>query len=96
MAGIVLTIGTAVDHLIVITDETLRGEMIYDWKKRLKNAMFIISGAYLTVVSCMLPLWFAGAGLLKGFAFTTIVGVSFGVLIARPAYAVILEILVKE
>ena len=96
MAGIVLTIGTAVDHLIVITDETLRGEMIYDWKKRLKNAMFIISGAYLTVVAGMLPLWFAGAGLLKGFAFTTIVGVSFGVLIARPAYAVILEILVKE
>lgn len=95
MAGIIISIGTAVDHLIVIADETLRGEVIYDWKKRLKSAMFIIFGAYLTVVAGMLPLWFAGAGLLKGFAFTTIVGVSFGVLIARPAYAVVLKALLK-
>ncbi|MBI4153042.1 hypothetical protein HY497_00835 [Candidatus Woesearchaeota archaeon] len=95
MAGIVITIGTAVDHLVVITDETQRGEIVYDWKRRLKNAMFIIIGAYLTVVAAMLPLWFAGAGLLKGFAFTTIVGISFGVLIARPAYAAVLQILVK-
>jgi len=73
----------------------LKGEAFYDWKRRLKNAMFIIFGSYLTVVAGMIPLWFAGAGLLKGFAFTTIVGVSFGVLIARPAYAAILKILLK-
>ena len=30
--------------------------------------------AYLTVVVAMIPLIFAGAGLLKGFAITTIVG----------------------
>jgi preprotein translocase subunit SecD len=95
MAGIIITIGTAVDHLIVITDETLRGSEVYDWKRRLKSAMFIIIGAYLTVLAGMLPLWFAGAGLLKGFAFTTIVGVSFGVFIARPAYAAMLKVLVK-
>lgn len=95
MAGIIITIGTAVDHLIIIADETLHGQVIYDWKKKLKNAMFIIIGAYLTVVAGMIPLWFAGAGLLQGFAFTTIVGVSFGVFIARPAYAALLKILVK-
>jgi preprotein translocase subunit SecD len=53
-------------------------------------------GAYLTTVAGMVPLWFAGAGLLKGFAFTTIAGISFGVLIARPAYAAIIEKLLGD
>ncbi len=97
IAGIIIVIGTAVDHLVVITDETVRGEVAAtDWKVRIKNALFIIMGAYLTAVASMIPLWFAGAGMLKGFAFTTIVGISFGVLIARPAYAAVCEILLKE
>ncbi|MBI4983184.1 hypothetical protein HZC32_00880, partial [Candidatus Woesearchaeota archaeon] len=97
IAGIIIVIGTAVDHLVVITDETVRGEVeAIDWKIRIKNALFIIMGAYLTAVASMIPLWFAGAGMLKGFAFTTIVGVSFGVLIARPAYAAVAEILLKK
>ena len=80
----------------MITDETLRGELIYDWKKRIKNAMFIVIGAYLTTMAGMLPLLWAGAGLLKGFALTTIAGISFGVLVARPAFAAVIEILLKE
>jgi len=96
IAGIIIVIGTGVDHLIVITDETIRGELIYDWKKRIKNAMFIVVGAYLTTVAGMLPLLWAGAGLLKGFALTTIAGISFGVLVARPAFAAVIEILLKE
>ncbi|MBT3814927.1 hypothetical protein HOE37_00380 [Candidatus Woesearchaeota archaeon] len=96
IAGIIIVAGTGVDHLIVITDETLKGEVISDWKKRIKNAMFIVVGAYLTTCAGMLPLWFAGAGLLKGFAFTTIIGISFGVLIARPAYATMIEHLLKD
>ena len=95
MAGIVVTIGTASNHLVVITDEQLKGEVSYDWKRKLKYAMSIVFGSYLTVVAGMIPLWFAGAGLLKGFAFTTIAGASFGVLIARPAYAAMLKILMK-
>jgi preprotein translocase subunit SecD len=96
LAGIIIVIGTAVDHLIIITDETLKGEKIHSIKQRIKNAMFIVFGAYLTTTAGMLPLWFAGAGLLKGFAFTTIVGISFGVFVARPAYAAVIEILLKE
>jgi len=96
IAGIIIVAGTGVDHLIVITDETIRGEMISDWKKKIKNAMVIVIGAYLTTMSGMIPLIWAGAGLLKGFALTTIAGLSFGVLIARPAYAAIIEILLKE
>lgn len=97
IAGIIIVIGTAVDHLVVITDETVRGELAaVDWKIRIKNALFIIMGAYLTAIASMVPLWFAGAGMLKGFAFTTIAGISFGVLIARPAYAAVVEILSTE
>ena len=44
----------------------------------------------------MLPLVFAGAGLLKGFAITTIIGASVGVFITRPAYSKVIEILLKE
>jgi preprotein translocase subunit SecD len=99
IAGIIIVIGTGVDHQIVIADEILRGETvggIYDWKQKIKSAFFIIMAAYFTTVVAMLPLWFAGAGLLKGFAVTTIIGVSIGALITRPAYASIVEILSKE
>jgi preprotein translocase subunit SecD len=36
-----------------------------------------------------------GIGFLRGFAITTIVGVLVGILITRPAYARIVEILNK-
>jgi len=97
IAGIIIAVGTSIDHQIVITDETIRGEgLSADWKKRIKNAFFIIMGAFFTTVAAMIPLVWAGAGLLKGFAFTTIIGVSIGVFLTRPAYAAIIEILLKE
>jgi preprotein translocase subunit SecD len=38
----------------------------------------------------------AGAGLLKGFAITTIIGISVGVFITRPAFSEIVKKIVKE
>jgi preprotein translocase subunit SecD len=98
IAGIIIAVGTGVDHQIVITDETLSGESskTFNWKERIKNAFSIIMVAYLTTLVAMIPLLFAGAGLLKGFALTTIFGVSIGVLVSRPAYAAIVEILLKD
>ena len=96
LAGIIIMVGTGVDHLIIITDESLKGKYIYDWKEKIKRAMFIVMAAYFTTLVGMIPLWFAGAGLLKGFAFTTIVGISFGVLVARPAYAATIEVLLRD
>ena len=43
----------------------------------------------------MLPLWSAAAGLLRGFALTTILGISIGVLVTRPAFASMLEKLME-
>lgn len=99
IAGIIISIGTGVNDQIIITDETLRGSktsQIYNWKERIKNAFFIVFGAYFTLLAAMVPLYFAGAGLLKGFAVTSIIGLSAGVFITRPAYANLVEILVKE
>jgi len=98
VAGIIVAIGTGVNDNTVITDETLRGGQrgVYDWKQRIKNAFFIIMAAYSTIAVAMLPLVFAGAGMLKGFAITTMIGASVGVFITRPAYARVIEILLKE
>ena len=97
VAGIIIAIGTGVNDQIVITDETLRGKgVVYDWKQRIKNAFFIIMAAYFTIVVAMVPLLFAGAGLLKGFAITTIIGASIGVFITRPVFVRVIEILLKE
>ncbi|MBI3026620.1 hypothetical protein HYY70_00770, partial [Candidatus Woesearchaeota archaeon] len=95
IAGILVAIGTGVDDQIVITDETLKGETanIYNWREKIKRAFLIIMLAYFTVVVAMIPLIFAGAGLLKGFAITTIIGVTIGVFVTRPAYSAFVEIM---
>ncbi len=90
IAGLIAAIGTGVDDQIVMLDES-RVSKEYGWKERLKRAFFIMMGAYATVAVAMLPLWQAGAGLLKGFALTTLIEISVGVLITRPAFADILS-----
>jgi len=96
IAGFIVAVGTGVDHQIVITDEILYKEYVSDWKKRIKSAMSIILAAFMTTVVAMIPLLFAGAGLLKGFALITIFGLTIGVFISRPAYAAVARILLNK
>ncbi len=99
IAGIIVAIGTGVDDQIVITDEALgkrRNQDMLNWTQKIKNAFFIIMAAYFTVVVSMIPLIFAGAGMLKGFALTTIIGVTIGVLVTRPAYAAFIKIMLNK
>jgi preprotein translocase subunit SecD len=98
IAGIIVAIGTGVDDQIVIADEALRKTGDYEskrWKDKLKRAFFIIMTAYFTTMVAMVPLLFAGAGLLKGFALTTMIGVTIGVFVTRPAFATIVEALLE-
>jgi len=85
IAGILATIGTGVDQQVVIIDEAKRKQEI-SVRQKLKKALFVIVSAYLTALVSLLPLYWAAAGLFKGFAFTTIVGITSGVLITRPAF----------
>ncbi|MBI2141483.1 hypothetical protein HYU16_03600 [Candidatus Woesearchaeota archaeon] len=98
IAGIIAAVGTGVNDQIIITDEALKGEQrrIFSWKEKLKSAFAVIFGAYLTLVVAMLPLFAVGAGMLRGFALTTIIGMSVGVFITRPAYAKVIEILMER
>lgn len=100
IAAIIISIGTGVDDQIVIADETIHniGEegVARSWRERIKRAFFIIMASYVTTVVAMIPLWFAGAGMLRGFAITTIVGVSIGVFVTRPAFATMVEYFHKE
>ena len=95
VAAVVVAIGSSVDDQIVIADEAL-GRKKKDWDRRLKKAFFIIMAAYVTLLVAMLPLLVAGAGLLRGFAITTILGVTIGVFVTRPAYAQMLQVLLDE
>ncbi len=98
IAGIIAAVGTGVDDNIVIIDEVTSGEAgySYKWKEKLKKAFFIIFAAYATTLAAMFPLFRAGAGLLRGFALITIIGVTVGVLVTRPAFAVMIEKLTEE
>lgn len=98
IAGILAAIGTGVDDQIIIADEVLlkETELSSRWKQKIKKAFFIIMAAWAAGVASMLPLFAAGAGLLKGFAISTIIGISIGVFITRPAYAAIIEVLNEE
>ena len=69
IAGIIASVGTGVDDQIVVTDEVIRREERFsNWKQRIKKAFFIIFVAYAATFVALLPLWNAGAGLMRGFA----------------------------
>ena len=87
IAGILAAIGTGVDDQIIILDEAKHKEESLNIKQKIRRAFTIVLGAYFVSVVSLLPLWWAGAGLLKGFVFTTIIGVTIGVLITRRAFA---------
>ncbi len=96
IAGIIAGIGTGINDQIVILDESTSKSRESSIKSRVKRALFIILGAFITIVAAMLPLFWAGAGLFKGFAFTTILGVTIGILITRPAFADIIKQIEKD
>ncbi len=100
IAAIVIAIGSGVDDQIVMIDETLNDKLGKErrrsWKERIGMAFLIVLLSYFTLAAAMIPLFFAGAGLLRGFAITTLVGITAGVLITRPAFAQFMEVLLKK
>ncbi|GBE18756.1 preprotein translocase subunit SecD [archaeon BMS3Abin16] len=95
IAGIIAAVGTGVDDQIVITDEVFMegGKSI---RHRMKSAFFIIMAAWMTTVAAMLPLFSIGLQILRGFALTTIIGVTIGVAVTRPAYASLIRNIVGD
>jgi preprotein translocase subunit SecD len=98
IAGIIAAVATGVDDQIIITDEMIKGgkDRYLSWKEKIKRAFFIVFSAYAVTVAAMIPLWSAGAGLIRGFAVTTIIGLTVGVFITRPAFASMMESLLSK
>jgi protein-export membrane protein SecD len=96
IAGIIAAVGTGVDSQIIIMDQANRRNKSETMREKLRRALFIIVGAGGVIIAAMFPLMIFGFGLLRGFAITTMVGVLAGIFIARPAFGVIVEKLMKE
>lgn len=93
-AGILASVGVAIDDQIIITDEVLRGSKKIEFasmSKRLSRAFSIITISFFLFASTMLPLLFAQSTLFIGFALTSILAYLIGLLISRPAYAELLS-----
>ena len=95
IVGILVMIGTGVDQQIVILDESL-SKRAGSMKEKLRWGLYIVMAAYFTTMFSLIPLWWAGAGLLRGFMVTTLIGLTIGVLITRPAFADMLKILERK
>lgn len=85
IAGILVTIGTGIDQQIIVFDES-KQNVFLSISQKMKRAFAVILGSYFTILVSLIPLYWAGAGLLKGFAVTTIIGITVGILITRPAF----------
>jgi preprotein translocase subunit SecD len=101
LGGLVLIIGTGIDHEIIITDEMMRGEIQQakhvSLKGRRRRALTVIFTAAATTIAVMLMLLWLGFGVMRGLALITIVGTLISVLVTRPVYARIVDaILTKE
>jgi preprotein translocase subunit SecD len=96
IAGILASIGTGVDDQLVIIDESRKKEKEFSLKRKIKSALAIIVTAYATTSVSLLPLMSAGAGLLAGFATTTLIGITAGILITRPAFGDLLSAISED
>lgn len=95
IAGIIAAVGTGVDNQIVILDEILM-EKEKSMRYRMKSAFFIVLSSWMTLIAAMLPLFIIGFGMLQGFAVTTMIGATAGVFITRPAYAQMVQFIIKK
>ena len=100
IGGLIVVVGTGVDHQIIITDEVLRGALPHaqrvSLKGRIGRAFSIIFTAAATTIAAMLLLATVGFGAMRGFALITIVGIIIAVLLTRPAYARVLRFMMAK
>ena len=91
LGGLIVVIGTGVDHQIIITDELLRGGLPraerVSLRGRAGRAFMVIFAAAATTMAAMTMLGTLGFGVMRGFAIITIVGTLMSLLVTRPVYA---------
>ena len=100
LGGLIIVIGTGVDHQIIITDEVLRGGLpgakVMSLHRRVSRAFAVIFVAVATTMAAMIMLAWLGFGAMRGFALITIIGLLIAVFVTRPAYARIASAIVMR
>jgi len=100
LGGLLIIIGTGVDHQIIITDEVLRGGLpgakLMSLSGRVSRAFAVIFVAVVTTIAAMIMLAWLGFGAMRGFALITITGLLIAVFVSRPAYARIASAIVMR
>ncbi|MBN1786495.1 MAG: hypothetical protein JW825_05885 [Candidatus Methanofastidiosa archaeon] len=101
IAGVLATLGTGVDQMVIITDEVTSGEdgggkLRVSLTKRVSRAFAIIFASATTTIMAMIPLAYMQLGVLRGFAIITIIGILVGVFITRPTYAKVINIILGQ
>ncbi|HNV00867.1 MAG TPA: hypothetical protein PKK60_00365 [archaeon] len=99
-AGIIASIGTSVDSEVIIVDEMIgknRKEHL-SLVQKIKEGLFIITTSALTMIAVMGPIvllsrTMPGISNLYGFAVVAILGALIGVLITRPAFTKVVEMI---
>jgi preprotein translocase subunit SecD len=101
MAGLIAAIGTGSNDQIIMIDEILVGggeeeKKIYSLKQRIGRSFSIIFAAAAMVIMGVAPMFFIGIGAMRGFAVTTAIGIFIGILITRPAFSRVAEIILGK
>lgn len=103
LAGLIAALGSGVNAEVVIVDELtsrVKRETL-SLVQRIKSGLFIITTAALTVIGVMGPIVLfsrsmPGISSLYGFAIVAILGAIIGVIITRPAFTKVVEMIVKK
>jgi preprotein translocase subunit SecD len=101
IAGLIAAIGTGTNDQIIIIDEMLGGgdeedEKLYSKKQKIKRAFFYVFSAAATIIASVVPMIFVGMGAMRGFAVTTLLGIFIGVIITRPAFAIVVQRVLED
>jgi preprotein translocase subunit SecD len=98
LAGVIATLGTGVDQMVIITDEVIRGEVrrMGSLLQRVSRAFSIIFVSAATTIIAMTPLAYMQLGVLRGFAIITIAGIFIGIFITRPAYGRLITYVLRK
>jgi preprotein translocase subunit SecD len=95
IGGVLLVIGTGIDHQLIVTDEMLQGgspqakSVSVGW--RASRALIIIYAAMSVIIAATIPIALLGFSAIRGFTIIVIIGTILALLFTRSFYAKIID-----
>jgi preprotein translocase subunit SecD len=95
IGGLLLVIGTGIDHQLIVTDEMLQGgshqakSVSVGW--RASRALIMIYAAMSVIIAATIPIALLGFSAIRGFTIITISGTILALLFTRSFYAKIID-----